>query len=338
MNIQKKIILAIFSLTIIVAACKKDRRTFPEPDVYISGWCPISNMNVACYWKNTEKVVVNDISGPSNAFDLVIDNEIVYLVGQFNDRPCYWKDGEVKYISSAVVTGRVNAIKISPDGQIYMVGKTKLLGNNFENAMLWKVNQEGVSTAFQLENTASKALDLDFKNDGTIVIAGQGMGSGYWLFDPSDGTHTWENMSGDRNSVVIINDNLYMSGNYTVDGDLKHGYFWGSTGGIFSWLKAEGAESITFAKVGVESAEKIYLVGQSNDLNPNFSYARVWLNGSKKQLSTGPSEAVDIAFSRNKDVYVAGKENTSACYWKNNTLISLNTGGSVGTGIFLVEK
>lgn len=94
----------------------------PEPytthEVYTAGYFNDGTRNVACYWRDAERVALED-GVESEAFDIALDGAGgVYVAGYYNegsgDLPCVWYNGERNRLDAIV--GRAESIALTAAG------------------------------------------------------------------------------------------------------------------------------------------------------------------------------------------------------------------------------
>ena len=92
----------------------------------------------------------------------------------------------------------------------------------------------------------------------------------------------------------------------------------------------------------IEDTYDIYVVGLKGSGGSNSDRAIYWKNGIATELQPDTRTKATAVVVVNEDVYVAGKINTSACYWKNKTRVDLPDGTEakdiavVGSDVYVV--
>jgi len=93
----------------------------------------------------------------------------------------------------------------------------------------------------------------------------------------------------------------------------------------------DGSYPVYPSKMAVKGTD-VYIAGETTP--QNNVVAVYWKNGVLNTLSNGTrvfSYALDIAISKDGDVYIAGSEGWTAKYWKNGTAINLTDGSTPAT-------
>ena len=340
---------------ILIFACKKDKKVTP-PDVYIGGTYTLKDgvSTSACYWKNGEFFPVKDSSKASNAYDMKVLNGSVYLVGQYNDQPCYWKDGVLHYLPNpnnfvfkpgSKATGMalfrgagLNDITPIPTfiGQISYVSHLNFI------ATIWQPEGGDVQAKYNTYTFSDVSFNYQLAGmlvapDTKLYIVGDHASGkpGYWLaeYPPLNLNYqiTWHNLdnsSGSTYGLDLVQNDVYILGNvqnqevYWKNGQLQN----------FAYLTGQ---NFSINKFRVNADGKIFLAGDDN--SSATSKACVFVNGIKTILSTDPSNATNLTFYYN-DVYVSGILSDKACYWQGATLIDLNRPKSAAKFIEIVSK
>lgn len=131
-------------------------------DVYVAGYS-YDIPNVALYWKNGERVILGKGEGNSNATDIFVDDNDVYVSGweivnlstggRSKSIARYWKNGESVDLTDGTIRAEANAIFVL-DGEPYVVGEEYISPTT---ATLW-VN--GETTRLSHEEYNGSATDI----------------------------------------------------------------------------------------------------------------------------------------------------------------------------------
>lgn len=344
---------AIMVLIALSFACKKDKKTFPTPDIYVAGNYLLQDGQTqsACYWKNGEFFPVKDSSQISKAYSIAIINGSVYLVGFFNEQPCYWKDGErftlPKKDAEVFMPGSQATSICQFRGWGLDVSTPTFVGNGVFNGILpnsryiWQpaaaakpvnVLDDGSQPGnYIFKAKTSDATHLYFVGDHTDGKAG------YWLvsFLPNvlDYQIVWHDLSNTPGATTDIDfdqNNIYVLGFTVLNGVQSHVY-WKNDQLIPLNLSAPQVSINSFrVKDG-----SVYLVGE--DTPGADSQACIWINSTKTILSPALSTATGLTFY-GTDTFISGTVGARACYWKGTTLVDLNRNKSQAVAIVVQAK
>ncbi|MFM6975321.1 MAG: hypothetical protein ACKOW2_00525 [Sphingobacteriaceae bacterium] len=319
------VLLAFFLLMSLSESCKKDKSA--TYDVYCSGrYKNSNNINAACYWKNGTFVALglNDDLENSTATDILVSGDNVYAVGykfstNYNmSRPCIWVNGKLLYLFPPnVVKGTAEGISIS-NGEIYIVGEVGLNNNPF--CITYALN----NPVF-VDNLTGYTKDMDFDNEGNTYVGGvRGEYSGYWKNgEPFTNIIKSSYVSG----IAVQGTDIYMGADNTASAEA--GYLKNT-----DFVSLGSANTTSVNNIGMMSG-KLYVVGNITD--QNVTKATLWLNDAPVALSELESSAYRIAFKDSR-VFIAGENSGMACYWKDNSLFSLNTPNSAALSVYLYPE
>jgi hypothetical protein len=340
-------------------ACKKNNSLQPKADpnleVYICGTYTVFNLydaannqyvnvNKAAYWKNGLLVSLADDQNLINSIaqGIVVSQGHVYVVGAYDNKPCYWEDG-IRYslMLDLSKTGIATALAVK-DGTLFISGDAEITQGIPYAAFLWVVKSP--SDIQQVALAPSNSFVNDMVLDGNLVyVAGKkSYGPCYWLWDGVNlSTNTLNNpnfYNGDLKSILLKEGKVYATGTYDVNGNLQvfSGY-WIDNQFQNSGLLASGT---LFRDLVFSPSGELFVVGNQKD-QPNASYATFWKssNASPIQCSNEVSSISRIVFN-GADFYMCGSNNYRAAYWKNgiNPIELTVDAGSTATDIFIVQK
>jgi hypothetical protein len=303
------------------------------PTVYVAGFTG-NGYGRACYWKDGVRVDLETVN--SQATGIFVDGEDVYVSGYHFEtgvqKGCYMKNG-----ARFDLNGNKSAANdiVVFNGDVYVVG-SYLDASNKGQACYWK---------------NGSMLDLNFGgivstitvSGGDVYMAGANWANSVRCYWKNGARTEWASSSDINNNVrdiFVSGNNVYLAGQhgwpvracYTLNGAenfLPNGFF--------------EPQDNAFG-IAVDNGD-VYVVGYYKRTGSTFC-ASYWLNGELHTLSYATSEAKDIAISRGS-VYIAGADSDTGafgspgnpCYWKDETLIMLDTDGYGGTtnAIFVVE-
>jgi hypothetical protein len=187
---------------------------------------------------------------------------------------------------------------------VYVAGKESFWARCWKNGTKVDLTNGSIVSAI----TGSK---------GDVYIAGSTNPSGIVI------AHYWKNgkdvqltdgtKHGDANAIFVSGSDVYVAGYY---------------GGPVYWknetLQPGLATSNSGAAFGIAVVDgDVHVVGTRH--NGSTFIATYWKNGIAKPLTSGPSAAFGVDVD-GTDVYVAGYENKTAMYWKNEDPVPLTDG------------
>jgi hypothetical protein len=308
--------------------------------VYVAGyyWDRDSSTDVACYWKDGEKIDLTDARyADARAYAIAIaPNGAVYIAGTYRNTDtgnsktiaCYWKDGIKTDLSDDSGSSRASAIVITSDGTVYAAGYYHWgKWSNDTRACYWK---DGIRTDLELWISQKSSADAIESRANAIAIAPNGdvYITGYYRLYGSNvnvGCY-WKDdvkidLNGDVKGIAIAsNGSTYILGNgyYWKDGERTNFY----TVPVRTW-----ANSIIIASDG-----SIHIAGTNSLWGESGFY---WKDGAEICLySFYPSS---IAISSNDSIYIAGNyyldknydadghmdRTSTPCYWKDDVKTDL---------------
>ncbi len=342
LSVNQVLLYTLSFMTMSFFSCKKDPAPPKAVDIYVAGTYKLNDgiTTSVCYWKNGEFFPVNDVSAGANIYDMKVINGSVYMVGQFNDKPCYWKDTERIDLTMA-------NFNYLPGTHVRSVG---LMGGLLTFGVNEITNFHPLFPIIrQPENGGVNYKALDGNSTGNYILGGtyyensetyfygshkSGL-TGYWLLskipDALDYTIEWHaigNNSGSIQGLKRIQNDIFSFGVITQNNTSKYVYWKNDVLAPFQ------VNSSLYSLNDMEiNNGQVYFVG----VDETSLHANMWANNVKTELSPNNSSANDLFFY-NAVSYVAGYENDAACYWVNNQLVSLNKPNSVAKFIVAVPK
>jgi hypothetical protein len=238
---------------------------------------------------------------------LETDSNDVYVAGNENSAPKYWKNGQgVELKISDYVNGHATAITVEGN-DVYVAGwEGDYLDMRNNRAKYWKNGQE----VFLTGNTGAGAYAIAVSGND-VFVAGWELKSQpgismaiYWkngvAVALTDGSETAE-----ATDIAVVGADVYVSG---YEGHVARVWrngqlFWSADAGIPSYASGIVLNGADVYLAGVRAGKAVY-----------------WKNGQVFMLSTGDSRASSICV-RGTDLYVAGEQGSYysnvARYWKN---------------------
>lgn len=281
---------------------------------------PVTNLTEGDY---LFELKVTDAGGlvDKDTMQVIVDGMVdIYVAGQLNSLPVYWKNGQVIYLSNGSPNESSSAMTL--DGSdLYVTGLEWWDGNVLPR--YWKNNNQVLlsNTPGLIGLTSIAVSGGDVYVAGWEVIANGGYVAKYWkngqavLLQCSTG-YAW------ANSIAIDGNDIYVAG---FDGGVAK--YWKNGLGV---SLTNGTTNSDATSIIVANGD-VYVAGNENNI------AKYWKNGQAVSLTTGTRRATanSIVVIGN-DVYVAGTEGDNygmdggtgsiAKYWKNGTEISLTNG------------
>ncbi len=241
----------------------------------------------------------------------------IYVAGQMNGLPVYWKNGQAITLGSDQWGFYGSSITVV-GSDIYVAATRNELWWNDYAAKYWINGQE--VTLGNYAGATSIAVD---GND--VYVAG-------WEWDY---THIgavakyWKN--GQEVPLTDGNTEAYAYSIVVAGADI---YVAGEEGGVAKYWKNGLAVSLSagVARSMVVVGSDIYVAGYENGL------AKYWKNGQAVSLTPGTATSIAVA---DNDVYVAGytyigQGNSVAKYWKNGQEVRLTNGSEALAGTIAI--
>lgn len=238
----------------------------------------------------------------------------VYLGGRAENKPCYWKNGQISYLEHAEgKSGAVTDILVL-DNVPYSVG--------YDDFHSQKVSLWAGSNRYDFE--AGSATSICACEPGYIYIGGRASSdktATCWKVKLSDfsvegtikATLTAGIQSSNVTDICFDGNKVHMACSEFTGSEFKHFILSSKVGGAQSRTDLAKAKSLT----GIEIKDgKTYVSGAIDE--GSGDRACYWVDGEPIVLSSKTSKAWDIALKGN-DVYVLGKEDSpgAICYWVN---------------------
>jgi hypothetical protein len=257
---------------------------------------------------------------------LVTDSLDVFVAGNENSVPKYWKNGQgVELNISNLTNGHATAIAL--DGNdVYVAGwEGDFLDMSKNRAKYWKNGQEVFLTG-----ATGGGANAIVVSGGDVYVAGYDMQAGIWI------AKYWKNgvavaltdgsKMADATDIAVVGGDVYVSG---YDGDVAKIWRNGQLVGPANAPFPSYAFGMTI--VGAD----VYLAGAIN------GKAAYWKNDQAFTLTTGEGSSRSI-FLSGTDVYVAGTKgdyySSLALYWKNGqeTILSGSSEAMIASSILVM--
>ncbi|MFM6976895.1 MAG: hypothetical protein ACKOW2_08640 [Sphingobacteriaceae bacterium] len=341
-NLKNELFGFLLFIAALLAACKEDKEA-PEPlaDIYVTGYILDENYShsVAVYWKNGTMVKVTDQTFDSFSNDIKVHDGSVYMTGDYDNKPCYWKDGQRFDLSeNGLYIGTANKMQIN-DQMLYIAVNAKSGINPTKQALLWKINlQNNQPEIVKLSLTDSEANDLAVKGLDVLIAGSKDGNPGYWI----NSANNWVAYNADNgrcNSIIVIENEVYTQGYSAINNTNYWGYWNNNKQFQQIGLKKEDAY---IKKIFVQNSNNIYMLGHLGGGLPPNQFASYWLNGIRTELSNKTSSAEDMAINGPYQ-YICGTNSTLeksiiAGYWRNGKWQALSTAPSRAQAIYIAYQ
>jgi hypothetical protein len=322
-------------------SCRKDQKPVAV-DIYVAGTYKLDDgvTTSVCYWKNGEFHPIDDLSAGANIYDMKVINGSVYMAGQFNDKPCYWKDGikiDLSMVNFNYLPG-THVRTLGLMGGLLTFGVNEITNSHPIFPIIRQPENGGVNYKVLDGNSTGNYITggTYYENNAIYLYGSHKSGlTGYWVLnkvpDAMDYTIDWHPIGNNAGSI---------QGLKRLQNDIfTFGIIYQNNTSSYVYWKNDilGPLSINSSVASLNDMEinngKPYFVG-SDETNQRAS---IWVNNTKTELSSLNSSASDLFFYDGSS-YIAGEENNSACYWLNNKLVSLSKPNSNARFIVVVPK
>lgn len=310
-----------------------------QVDVYVAGSKigSTGSGSVPTYWKNGTAVVLPSGTIGGEAFDITVQGEDVYVSGYTSHgshRATYWKNGTAVHLSDGTWMAEANAIVVNGD-DVYVAG-FESTGAAYR-ATYWKNG----TTAHLSDGSVGTTATGIVVDGGDVHVSGYENTSiaRYWkngtaVFSGAPGTMVYD--------IAVDGDDVYLAGNRRY-GSTVPMYWKNETPVPLSDGTPSAADNS--ARAIVLNGDDIYMAGFSL----GDGGATYWKNKTAVPLTDENGEippphniyAYDIAVD-GENIYVAGKyyngSELVAAYWKNGTLVTLESVYSEANSICIVRS
>jgi hypothetical protein len=317
-----------FAIAAVIAAT-----AWAEPDVYVLGTEKVAGVNIACYWKNGERVVLPSKTPDVEVRGIVLSGKDVYVAGN-DGGVCYWKNGKKTMLSDNSKHFWSNWLGMSgitvsgkdvyvADGDVWKNGK-KIIACGFSRKKLGTFYRIAVSgkDIHMLSSESPGGADpypfVYWKNKTRVEFLDQDYLHKDYLVD-----------------ISVSGEDVYLVGcryrrRYGSDDYGDKACYWKN--GEINMLPSNGESR------GLDifiSGNDVYVAGGELNMGENYKYVYMpyyWKNGEKVSLPLGDNvkmscRAAAIAVAGN-DVYVVGtgyaEENSEIFYWVNGKRVLLS--------------
>lgn len=322
---------------------QKELEFDPNYDVYVVGSYHNGQFNQACYWKNAVLYPVEFENTNSVSYDIGIDGQNIYLVGQMLSKPCLWKNGKRENLNIDNWEGYATKT-ITNKGTVYIIGRVRPNPQTYYMPVLWIVDQNLQIEEILLENIPTQnqsANALDIIGDELYITGMYQQVPCYWKW--SNGVLDRIQIAshfGSARGITIYNGDEYIFGNYDVNSNNTYQWGYWLNGQYELFNLSSSMPNYTVISSTISTNGKIYSIGHSYFPNNASTYASFWNDTGiiAQQLSNEESGTSDIEVLPNDDTYISGRWFNIACVWKNGVIYKLDTPYSHGTGIEVVVK
>lgn len=346
------ILLFVISFSAIVftlQSCNRSDEEIPSPiqkDIYIAGYEYNNNgIKQAKYWKNGTAVSLSNSQFETNANDIFVVNNDVYVVGNESDgnisKATVWKNGTPTYLAQN--NSSAEAIVIS-NGDVYVAGWEYDTNHSTSIAKYWKNG-----TAVNLTNGSNNAGAKDiFVNGNDVYVAGYeqetipNMGTfgraKYWKNGVSTTLSTGFTQANSKGIFVKGSDVYVLTTEYTSGIGYNVASYYKN--GVVTRLNAGNATDNGYGYgIFVDNNNSVYVSGYS--IKDSWYGACYWKDGILTKVTQNSSAYLYGIFVQDSDVFLCGYERVSnvdvAKSWKNTTasLLVNSSNNSSANSIFL---
>jgi hypothetical protein len=322
--------LLIIGFLLFGFSCKKDKSTNPADKLYLACYTfNQNNVSIAAYWNNGKLNTVTDQTKESYAGDILVKNGIVYMVGAFDGKPCYWENAKkVDLSENGTVLGEVRTLATFND-KLYLGGYVKVSGSNVYTARFWEIDAAATVSVKLTSLIQGSVNDIAIDANGDVYGVGFEAGKAvYWLNYSLNALGTG---SGTATAICIKDGHRYICGTETSP--------WGTYLGYWKDLDfkpfTEKSTDANLSAIYVDNQGKPFAVGTKTVSNqPKASYWNA--EGTIFTIDQNYSDATSV-FYTGSTTYIGGQDSDGACYWKDGQLVSLNTANSYVTSIYLAQ-
>lgn len=351
-NLSKnlKTFLAITFLTIMASCSKDDNQTvIVEPavktkDTYVVGWQNnAASVSVAKIWINGKVKNLTDGVRNSEAKDVFVSNGITYVVGNEGKKAMLWKNGIGIALTNGDYLCSANNITIV-DNIVYIVGSVRD-ASGIDHATLWT---EGVASDIMpgaVRSTYAKGIYVNKSFIGNeIYICGTINNVAYFngfvkLIDGTTNIFSEGVNTSDAKSIIVKNDNVYVTGNNRISGLMKATYW---KDNVEKPLTTTGVNEANCTKIQIVD-NVTYAIGYETIATLTNAII-LWKNGTPTRFTTGTTSenAFDMLIDEN-NFYVVGEKRSDNAYqfpsfWINGTAKDLEisaTGNGAALAVFI---
>ena len=295
-------------------------------------------------WNNADDLVAgpliinptNSVAIRSEAKLITVSDEDVYVFGSYNNKPCYWKNGDKIDMPDDCnvafsLSGRSYYNNFTVSGtDVFVAGAS----DTSNTACYWK---NGEKIELPVPDNAASYLAYAITIVGTdVFVAG--------VYSIPSAVNSW-NISipcywknGERTDLTVPN-NTFRAGVSTItvvgsDVYVAGDYEFANGSGSSCYWKNGTRTDIGVSLAFTVSGSDWYSLGVNND---NACYLK---NGTVTRLSTNVSQPTALAISES-DLYVLGYDSGVGCYWKNGVKIN-GVGGNditvVGSDVYIADS
>jgi len=369
-NLKKysnQIIVAI-SIMVLFSACKTNKslvspkNNTKDVNIYVTGYeyndskfeSSIEEMSdevgmrhVAKLWKNGKDLPLENSEFYSDAKDVVVKNQDVYVVGNIlpdeKHVSTMWKNGKTQKLTDGIKNGYTSSVRIE-DNNVYVLGARYDLTN-----YIIKVWKNGISTdVIRSKNWVDASSMFIYKGDVFICGNERSGDRDEQRYNNKNVAKIWKNgkaqnltdghHSAFALSVYVENGIVYAAG-YEIENDKYIAKLWidGKVQNI------SDSSNNTFARSIFVSKGNVYIVG--NETINGIEVAKLWINNKAQNLTNGKNHSLATAvFVHKKNVYVVGYEKNDierhvAKLWINGEAQDLTDGtkNAWGNSVFVED-
>jgi len=293
----------------------------PMINTYIAGSYMDGNTEKACYWKNGERITLEN---GRKAVAITVANGKVYTAGDyltdkvyafdiFYSKPCYWIDG-IRIAFPNYIYGTIKSMTVI-NGSVYSIG-VDTYPTRSDYYLLVNTNTQ---------SSSKECLEYITTVDGVTYISGYSGSPYYSAYGQRvglDGSNAY--------GITVVNGSVYVAGNdYRSNNSIP--CYW--VDGVKRVLPGIGVATRIAVINGVE-----HVIGHNNRSGNDYE-AYYWVNGEKTQLTNAASFSEIKNYNGN--IYITGSFKQGAiniaCVWKNGERFVI-PGGKTALDIVVVQE
>jgi hypothetical protein len=329
---RKLTLICLAILIILIAGCKKDKdkkeEAQKETHLYVAGYHTTPSSEIACYWKDSTRVMLSIGSAPSaQAYAIFVTGNDVHVAGRTSG-PSYWKNGvrtDLPVLDGGIYSGGMAKC-------IYASGDTVCVGGYCKNSVsrdvpcYWK---NGVRVDLpKIDNSKDGYVESVYMVGNTVYASGYtDKYPCYWrnglrIADLSmpDGA-AWGNTSG----ICVSGADVYIAGNTRPSLIVKYSPCYWKNGMRIDLPKLNDSSDGQTTGIYIYGSD-VYIAGYTRIASNFQQVACYWKNGVRTDLFNTEAglhnTGATAVYVTGSTVMVAGYIVSTAgayipCYWKN---------------------
>lgn len=263
-------------LSLIAFSCTKDKKdsgSESHKNIYALGWKVNANnspLPFPVYWKEGKEITLGDTKASASSISL--NGSDIYITGQIDNKPVFWKNGIVNYLPITSKEG--TAISISFNNEdIYILGSEEGQFTIWKNGSIFKQLPK-----FQEYKSVVLVKDMVHylvrKNKGGNSV------TEYWKNDVPTEIVPFNNTI---SKLAISNDDIYLSGTNEKQSEI---YIWKNNLQTTIETAADTARiQLQLEGLYIDGAD-VYVIYYEVDIINKSYVVKYWKNGTLNILAT----------------------------------------------------